>query len=102
MTVNVWKEERKDSRQLVLPLLAFSGVLPLSPMIPDYITERAIPEERRGWKEKTVSLPAARRHLYCMIVGILICRQTVASGHDITSLDNMPKQRIRSLTSHGS
>ena len=87
MTVNVWKEERKDSRQLVLPLLAFSGVLPLSPMIPDYITERAIPEERRGWKEKTVSLPAARRHLYCMIVGILICRQTVASGHDITSLD---------------
>ena len=25
-----------------------------------------------------------------MIVGILICRQTVASGHDITSLDTTP------------
>jgi len=44
MTVNVWKEERKDSRQLVLPLLAFSGVLPLSSMIPDYITEWKIPK----------------------------------------------------------
>ena len=89
MTVNVWKEERKDSRQLVLPLLAFLGVLPLSLMIPDYITGRGILKGRRGWKEKTVSLPAARRHLRYWIIVILICHKTVADGHDITSLDNI-------------
>ena len=62
-------------------------------MIPDYITGRAIQEERRGWKEKTVSLPAARRHLHYSIFGILICRNAVASGYKIMSLDS----RIRPL-----
>jgi hypothetical protein len=45
MTVSVWKEERKNSRQLVLPLLVFSGALPLSSMIPDYITGQENSEE---------------------------------------------------------
>ena len=35
-----------------------------------------------------MSLPAARRHPCYSIIGILICRKAVASGHEITSLDN--------------
>lgn len=45
-------------------------------------------ETIRGWKEKNVSLLAARRHPYLFLVPMLICRKTVPGGHDIVSLDN--------------
>lgn len=44
-------------------------------------------ETIRGWKEKNVSLLAARRHPYHFLVPMLICRKTVPGGHDIVSLD---------------
>ena len=45
-------------------------------------------ETLRGWKEKTVSLPAARRHLHRLPIRILIRRKSVSGGLDIMSLDN--------------
>ena len=45
-------------------------------------------ETIRGWKEKNVSLLAARCHPYHFLVPMLICRKTVPGGHDIVSLDN--------------
>ena len=44
-------------------------------------------ETIRGWKEKNVSLLAARCHPYHFLVPMLICRKTVPGGHDIVSLD---------------
>ena len=46
-------------------------------------------ETIRGWKEKNVSLLAARCHPYHFLVPMLICRKTVPGGHDIVSLDNL-------------
>ena len=46
-------------------------------------------ETIRGWKEKNVSLLAARRHPYHFLVPMLICRKTVPGGHDIVSLDSL-------------
>ena len=80
-------ERGRTGRQTESSSLLYSGTGPLSSMIHDYITGRENPEEQRGWKEKTVSLPAARRHPRYSIIGILICRKAVADGHDITSLD---------------
>ena len=46
-------------------------------------------ETIRGWKEKNVSLLAARCHPYHFLVPMLICRKTVPGGHDIVSLDTL-------------
>jgi hypothetical protein len=55
-------------------------------------------ETIRGWKEKNVSLLAARRHPYHFLVPMLICRKTVPGGHDIVSLDNESALGKRNLS----
>ena len=52
-------------------------------------------ETIRGWKEKNVSLLAARRHPYHFLVPMLICRKTVPGGHDIVSLDSLITSIVR-------
>ena len=51
-------------------------------------------ETIRGWKEKNVSLLAARCHPYHFLVPMLICRKTVPGGHDIVSLDTPAKATV--------
>ena len=86
--VNVCRERKNWVAKLRASSLFFLFRRPILPLlIPDYITCMVTMETIRGWKEKNVSLLAARCHPYHFLVPMLICRKTVPGGHDIVSLD---------------
>ena len=81
------REEELGRQTSLLPLSSYFRRSFLSLLIPDYITCRVSEKIVRGWKEKTVSLLAARRLLHRLLIRILIRRENVPGGHDTTSLD---------------